>query len=146
MIQYTVPRVGSKALLYCLPGYLTYPSIFPVLLHIFSWIFLWGPCFWFLWVILVPYLIGQHLLVSWWGEIYLPLPCSFKPRTAIRTLSSFENPLIVLVLDPEHCANFWKTSLEGVRDSWLFFLVAFLYLSPLLALYVPIMVWLLMFS
>ena len=91
MLQCAVPRVGSKALSYCIPGYIPYPSVSSVLTHIFSCLFLWDPCFWFLWLLLVTYLIGQYLLVSWWGALDLPLSFTFPPRTEIRTLASFGN-------------------------------------------------------
>ena len=60
-------------------------------------------------------------------------------------LQVLEALLIILVLGPEHCANLWHASLEGVRDYWFFLLVRFMCLSTLLALYVPVLVWSLMF-
>ena len=38
--------------------------------------------------------------------------------TLLQVLEAF---LISLALGPEHCANLWHASLEGVQDSWLFF-------------------------
>ena len=89
MFQCTVSIVGSKSLLCFLPGYLPYPSVLLVIIHIFSWLFLWEPWFWFLGVLLVTYFIFQRPPVSWWGALYLPLYCSLPPRTAIPTLASF---------------------------------------------------------
>ena len=61
-------------------------------------------------------------------------------------LQVLETLLVVLVIGPEHCANFWHSSLGGVQDSWIFFIVVFLCLCPLLTLAVPVLVLLSMFS
>ena len=89
MLQCTVSMIGSKSFLCCLPGYLPYPSVFLVLIHIFSWLFLWEPLLRFLWVILVNYLIVKLPPVSWLGALYLPLSCCLPTRTTIWTLENF---------------------------------------------------------
>ena len=108
---------------------------------------MWDPCFRFLWVLTFPYLIGPCLLVYWIGALDLPLSCSFLPHTAIHTIESFGNYPChyspwswalrqLLICLPWKCSVFLTLS----------FLVVFLFLPPLLALSVPVLVWVLMFS
>ena len=62
-------------------------------------------------------------------------------------LQVLEALLIVLVLVPKHCANLWHISIEDFWDSWFPpFLWHFLFIPTLLALSVPVVVWLLVFS
>ena len=121
-------------------------KFFSVLIHIFSCLFLWDPCFRFLWVLLVPYLIGQYILVYWQVALYIHLSCSFPPRTTISTLVSFGNYPF------SSCPWSWALRQLMARFPWnysgfpTFFLVVFLCLPLLLDLSVLFLVWLLMLS
>ena len=120
-------------------------QVFPAPIHISYCIFLWEPCFRFLYMVLVPYMIGQRLIVFWRVELYLPLSCSLIPHTSIYTIASFGNsPCSSRPCYRALCQLlarfFWMCS--GFLD--LFFLWSFFLPTPL-ALHIPLLVWLLMF-
>ena len=96
-------------------------------------------------IVAVSYLLDRSTSSSFLMRGDRPTPfCIFPPHTVIRSLTSFGNSPWI--------STFWSQALRQLpeRFSWsclgfltLFFILAFLCLPPLLSLYLPVLVWLL---
>ena len=64
------------------------------------------------------------------GRYIYPFLIFFHHLLKYTLLQVLEAPIVVLVLGPEHCANFWHASLEGVRDFWICTLMWYFYVCP----------------